>query len=112
MKEVVLLERVELWKGLIVASFVNTEVFDERLAVIFPAGITGCLPCQKEVFFQLASSEGSLSGMVWRFKGPYLSCLSLIMGKYAIATEIWCTLSMPAYLLFSGLSRAFPISHV
>lgn len=26
MKEVVLLERVELWKGLIVGSFVNTEV--------------------------------------------------------------------------------------
>ena len=75
---------------LIPNSSFNTEVYDEGLAVFFPTGITG-LP--------KVLCKGHQSHYITRG----------IMGKYAIATEIWCTLSMPAYL---PLSQDFPMSYV
>lgn len=65
----VMLERIELWKGMFVSglvpnSFVNTgvsvkvgKVCHEGLAVISPTGITGCLLGEASVPSLLASSN-------------------------------------------------------
>lgn len=83
MKESVLLKRVEWWKKLMMGdlipnSSVNTEVYDEGLAVFFPNRHYRLAYFAKHVLFQLASSENFLSVVTWRLKGPHKLCLSLV----------------------------------
>ena len=95
--------------GLVPNSFVNTgvsgkvgKVCHEGLAVISPTGITGCLLGEAGFIKQMAIHQGghksqAISVHFKHHRSDYIN--HGIIDRYAIATKIWCTLSMPAYLL-------------